>query len=70
MNKQLQQWFDKFNALNERERISVMLLSAVAIVIIFVELIISPLNKQYEVLDKQIINLENQVTTSEPDSGY
>lgn len=60
MNKQLQQLFDKFDALNERERISVMLLSVVAVIIIFVELLISPLNQQYDVIDKQIINLQNQ----------
>jgi len=64
-----QSLFEKFDALNERERLSVMLLSVVAIVIIFVELIISPLNQKYDVIDKQIVSLttqtqqlENQVT--------
>lgn len=52
--------FEKFNALNERERLSVMLLSVVAIIIIFIELLISPLNKKYDVVDKQIINLQTQ----------
>lgn len=37
-----------------------MLLTAVAIVIIFVELIISPLNQKYDVVDKQIASLETQ----------
>lgn len=60
MNKQLQPLFEKFDALNERERISVILLSVVAIIIIFVELIISPLNQKYDVLDKQITGLQNQ----------
>jgi len=60
MNKQLQPLFDKFDALNERERISVLLLSAVAIIIVFVEFIISPLNQQYDVIDKQIVSLQNQ----------
>ena len=57
---QLQPLFDKFDALNERERISVMLLTAVAIVIIFVELLISPLNQQYDVLGKKIVSLQTQ----------
>ena len=41
MKSQLQPLFEKFNALNERERLSVMLLSVVAIIIIFLELIIT-----------------------------
>jgi len=60
MPAQLQPLFDKFDALNERERISVMLLTAVAIVIIFVELLISPLNQQYDVLGKKIVSLQTQ----------
>ena len=60
MNQQLQQLFDKFDALNERERISIMLLSIVAIIIVFVELMISPMNKQYDILDKQIVSLQSQ----------
>jgi len=60
MNQQLQQLFDKFDALNERERISIMLLSVVAIIIIFVELMISPMGKQYDILDKQIVSLQSQ----------
>ena len=60
MNQQLQQLFDKFDALNERERISIMLLSVVAIIIVFVELMISPMNKQYDILDKQIVSLQSQ----------
>ena len=69
MKAQLQQIFDKFNALNERERISVMLLIIVAIIIVFFELIISPLNQQYDAVNTQINNsinqtqqLQNQVT--------
>lgn len=53
MNALLQQFFTKFDALNERERLAVMLLSVVAIIIIFIELLISPLNQKYEVIDKQ-----------------
>ena len=60
MPAQLQPLFEKFDALNERERISVLLLSAVAIIIVFVELLISPLNQQYDVIDKQIVSLQNQ----------
>lgn len=57
---QLQPLFDKFDALNERERLSVMLLSIVAIIIVFFELLISPLNQQYDVIDKQIVSLQTQ----------
>ena len=60
MQKQSKQWFDKFNALNERERLSIMLLSVVAIIIIFVELIISPLNQQYDIAEKQITSAATQ----------
>ena len=60
MNALLQQFFTKFDALNGRERLAVMLLSVVAIIIIFIELLISPLNQKYEVIDKQIIGLQNQ----------
>ncbi|MDH5660687.1 MAG: type II secretion system protein GspM, partial [Gammaproteobacteria bacterium] len=60
MNSQLQQLFAKFDALNERERLAVLLLLVVAIIIIFVELLISPLNEKYDVIDKQIINLQTQ----------
>ena len=60
MNQQLQLLFEKFDALNERERISIISLSAVAIIIIFVELIISPMNHQYDILDKKIVSLQSQ----------
>ena len=60
MNQQLQLLFEKFDALNERERISIMLLSIVAIIIVFVELVISPMNQQYDILDKQIVSLQTQ----------
>ncbi len=62
MKNQLQLLLNKFDALSERERISVLLLTAVAIIIIFSELFIAPLNQQYDVLDKQIINLKLQTT--------
>ena len=60
MKTQLLPLLDKFNALNERERISVMLLSIVAIVIIFVELLITPLNQKHDVVAKKILNLQTQ----------
>ena len=60
MNKQLQPLFQKFDALNERERISVILLIAVAVIIVFVELLISPLNKKYDVVDGQIASIKMQ----------
>ena len=62
MNKQLQPLFEKFDALNERERISVLLLSVVAIIVIFVELLISPLSQKYNIVDKQIVSLQTQTT--------
>jgi len=65
MPEQLQPLFDKFDGLNERERISIMLLSVVAIAIVFVELLISPLNQQYDAVDKQIVSLQNQTTQLE-----
>lgn len=60
MQKQFKLLFDKFDALNERERISVMLLIVVGIIIVFVELIISPLNQKYDTTGKQIISLTTQ----------
>jgi len=57
--------FEKFDALNERERIAVMMLSIVAVVIVFVEFFISPLNQQYEVLDKQVVSLQLQTSQLE-----
>lgn len=60
MNKPLEPLFEKFDALNERERISVIVLFAVAVIMIFVEFFISPLNKQYDVLDKQIMSIKTQ----------
>jgi MSHA biogenesis protein MshJ len=65
MNKQLQPLFEKFNAMNERERISIMLLSVIAIIIIFIELFISPLNQQYDIIDKQLVSLQSQTTQLE-----
>lgn len=62
MKSQLQPLFDKFDVLNERERLSVLLLTTVAIIIIFIELFISPLNQKYDVLDKQIVNLKLQTS--------
>lgn len=60
MKSQLQPLFEKIDALNERERLSILLLSAVAIVIIFLELIISPVNQKYDVIDKQVLSLQTQ----------
>lgn len=60
MKSQLQPLFEKFDALNERERIMILLLSVVAIIIIFVEFVISPVNQKYNVIDKQIVSLQTQ----------
>lgn len=60
MIKQLQPWLDKFDALAERERLSVLLLVAVAAFIIFLELFITPISNQYDRNNKQIKTLNNQ----------
>jgi len=60
MKSRLQPLFEKYDAMNERERIMIMLLSVVAIIIIFVELVISPVNQKYNVIDKQIVSLQTQ----------
>lgn len=60
MTNKLQPLFDKFNALQERERLAIILLSAVTIIIVFVELIISPLNQKHEIGEKTINNLTAQ----------
>lgn len=60
MNKQLSSLFEKFDAMNERERLSIMSLSVIAIIVIFVELLISPLNEQYRIIDKQIVDSQAQ----------
>jgi len=69
MNPQIQNMFDKFNALNQRERISVMLLSLVAIVIIFTEFVLAPINKKHDIASTQLKSsvtqvkqLENQIS--------
>lgn len=60
MNKQPYALFEKFNVLNERERVMVILLTVVAIIIVFTEFIISPLTKKYDVAEKQINTLRIQ----------
>lgn len=65
MKSQLQPLFEKFDALNERERLSIMLLSVVAVIIIFLELIISPVNQKYDVVDKQLLSLQTQINQVE-----
>ncbi|MFK5914177.1 MAG: hypothetical protein QM484_07365 [Woeseiaceae bacterium] len=57
---QLQAYNAKFNALNERERISVLLLTIVAIGIIFLELIITPVMNKSEIVANQVISLQTQ----------
>lgn len=61
MNAQLQPLFEKFDALNERERISIISLTVVAIVVIFLELFISPLNQKIDIADNQISGLQSQI---------
>lgn len=50
----------KFDALEERERLSVLLLSVIAIIVFFAELFILPLNQKSESVDKSLISFENQ----------
>ena len=68
MQNKIKSLLDKFDALNERERISVVLLTAVAIIIIFTEFVFSPINQKYALAEKQISSLttktkqlENQI---------
>ena len=65
MKTQLHAVFEKFNALNERERLAVMLLSVVAIIILFIELLILPINQQHDVVVKQIANLQTVTKQNE-----
>lgn len=60
MENKIKSLFMKFDALNERERISIILLSAVAIIIIFFELVLSPLNQKYDIAEKQVSDLTTQ----------
>lgn len=60
--KQQHPLMEKFDTLGERERLSVLLLFIVAIVIFFIELLITPLGQKYEVVDKQISALQAQTS--------
>jgi len=60
MKVQLQQLLDKFDALNQRERISVMLLTLVGIFVVFLELIITPLGQQLDTESNQNLSLQTQ----------
>lgn len=60
MGNKIKSLFMKFDALNERERISIILLTAVAIIIVFVELVLSPLNQKYDIAEKQVVSLTAQ----------
>lgn len=62
MNAQLIQLFEKFNALSERERISIMLLTVVAIFVIFFQLLISPLSSKVDIVNNQVSALQSQTT--------
>lgn len=60
MENKIKFLFMKFDALNERERISIILLTAIAIIIVFVELVLSPLNQKYDIAEKQVVSLTAQ----------
>lgn len=62
MNAQMQQLFEKFNALSERERISISLLIVVTICVIFFQGIISPLSSKVEIVDQQVSALQLQTS--------
>ncbi len=65
MPASLQTILDRYNALSERERISVLLLLLVAIIVIFFQFFISPMSQQSELLEKQIISTRAQVAQLE-----
>lgn len=56
---------EKYDALNERERIAIMLLSVVAIFIVCFELILSPINSKNTIIDNQLRGLQNQISQVE-----
>lgn len=60
MMEQINRLIEKFNALNERERISVTLLSVVALAVFLFEIAISPLLDKAAIIDKQVTELKTQ----------
>jgi MSHA biogenesis protein MshJ len=57
---QIQTLFEKFDALNERERFSILFLLVIAIVVFFAEFFILPLTQKYESINKNIVSVENK----------
>ncbi len=51
---------EKFNALSERERISVILLVVIMLAVVFHELLIAPMQQKYDIAGKQIAALQVQ----------
>ena len=51
---------EKFDALNQRERILILSLVVTAIIIFFVEIIIVPLDSKYDGVNKQVLSAQSQ----------
>lgn len=54
---------EKFNALNERERLSVMVLLLVSIAIVFAEFLLFPISDQYDSVGKNILAVQSKNNT-------
>ena len=65
MPASIQTLLDRYNALSERERVSVLLLLLVAVVVVFFQFFISPMSQQSELLEKQISSTRAQVAQLE-----
>ena len=59
--EQVVQLTEKYNALNERERLSILALIVIAIAIVFLELLISPITTKSDLVSNQLQNTRNQV---------
>lgn len=53
---------EKFDALNQRERILILSLVVTSIIIFFSEIIILPLDSKYDGVNKQVISAQSQTT--------
>jgi MSHA biogenesis protein MshJ len=60
VNKTLQQWADKINALNQRERVLIFLIVAVVVAWLVVTLLLDPLLKQQQIMTSQLQQLHSQ----------
>lgn len=65
MKQRLQQLAEKFNALQQRERVLVLVASVVIIVLMFFNLIIDPVQQQINQTNKQVNDLQSQTAQLE-----